>query len=174
LRFKAEAHILKLSNLRNRIYLPSNAWVLALSATVWTIGGSMVNPYQSLFFFAIGADSVFIGFLLALSSAITALMQLIGGYIADNWGRRKVIVVFSIISAGTAFVYIFINQYQILIIPVILAGISGVYGPAFNATLTDSMQSELHARGIASFTFVDVDSTLKLGGTIEILHNYEK
>ena len=154
MRFKAEARILRLSNIKNRIYLPSNAWVLALSASIWTIGGSMVNPYQSLFFFAVGADSVFIGFLLALSSAITALMQLIGGYVADTWGRRKVIVVFSIISAGTAFVYIFINQYQILIIPVILAGISGVYGPAFNATLTDSMKPELRARGIASFTLV--------------------
>jgi DHA1 family tetracycline resistance protein-like MFS transporter len=145
---------MRLSDLKNRIYLPSNAWVLALSAAIWTIGGSMVNPYQSLFFYAVGADSVFIGFLLALSSAITALMQLIGGYIADNWGRRKIIVVFSIISAGTAFVYIFISQYQLLIIPVILAGISGVYGPAFNATLTDSMRPRLRARGIASFTLV--------------------
>jgi DHA1 family tetracycline resistance protein-like MFS transporter len=154
LRLKVEAEILRLTNLKNRIYLPSNAWVLALSATVWTIGGSMVNPYQSLFFFAVGADSVFIGFLMALSSAVTALMQLIGGYVADKWGRRKIIVVFSIISAATAFVYIFINQYQLLIIPMLLAGIAGIYGPAFNAMLTDSMKPELRARGIASFTLI--------------------
>jgi len=89
-----------------------------------------------------------------MGSAVTALMQLVGGYVADAWGRRKVITIFSFISAGTAFVYIFVDQYQLLLIPIILASIAGVYGPAFNATLTDSMQPELRARGIASFTLV--------------------
>jgi len=102
----------------------------------------------------VGANSVFIGYLLAMSSAITALMQLVGGYVADSWGRRKVIIIFSFISATSAFVYIFVEQYQLLIIPIMLASIAGVYGPAFNAMLTDSMQSELRARGIACFTLV--------------------
>jgi MFS family permease len=140
--------------LRKRIYLPGNAWILALSATVWSIGGSMVNPYQSIFFYAVGADVLFIGYLLAMSSGITALTQLVGGYIADVWGRRKVVVIFSFISVASAFVYIFIEQAAFLIIPVMLASIAGVYGPAFNAMLTDSMTPKLRARGVASFTLI--------------------
>jgi DHA1 family tetracycline resistance protein-like MFS transporter len=142
------------AGIRERFYLPTDAWVLAFSAAIWSIGGSMVNPYQSIYFFAVGANSLFIGYLLAVSSAVTALMQLIGGYMADAWGRRKVIIVFSFISVLSAFVYIFIAQYQLLIIPIILASIAGVYGPAFNALLTDSMRPELRARGIACFTLV--------------------
>jgi len=114
----------------------------------------MANPYQSIYFNALGADSLFIGYLLAMSSALTALMQLVGGYVADAWGRKKVIIVFSFMSAASAFVYIFIDQYHLLIIPITLASIAGVYGPAFNAILTDSMQPELRARGIASYTLV--------------------
>jgi MFS family permease len=142
------------AGIRERFYLPKDAWVLALSAAIWSIGGSMVNPYQSIYFFAVGANSLFIGYLLAVSSAVTALMQLIGGYLADAWGRRKVIIIFSFTSVMSAFVYIFILQYQLLIIPIILASIAGVYGPAFNALLTDSMRPELRARGIACFTLV--------------------
>ena len=142
------------AGIREKFYLPTEAWVLALSATIWSIGGAMVNPYQSIYFYAVGANSLFIGYLLAVSSAVTALMQLIGGYMADAWGRRKVIIIFSFISATSAFVYIFIAQYQLLIIPIVLASIAGVYGPAFNALLTDSMQPELRARGIACFTLV--------------------
>ena len=145
---------MRLPSVMARIYLPANAWVLALSAAVWSIGGSIVNPYQTIYFFAVGADSVFIGCLLAIGSAVTAIMQLLGGYIADAWGRRRVITAFSFISASTAFAYIFIGQYQLLLIPVMLASIAGVYGPAFNAALTDSMQPELRARGVASFTLV--------------------
>jgi DHA1 family tetracycline resistance protein-like MFS transporter len=139
---------------RGRFYLPGNAWVLAVSATVWNVGGAMVNPYQSIFFSAVGASSVFIGYLLAMNSGVTALMQLVGGYVADAWGRRKVIAVFSFLSAVSAFVFIFISQDVLLILPILLGAIAGIYGPAFNATLTDSMEPELRARGLVSFTLV--------------------
>ncbi len=143
-----------LQSVRKNFHLPREAWILALSSTIWSIGGSVVNPFQSIYFFTLGANSLFIGYLLAMSSAVTALMQLLGGYVADVWGRRKVIIIFSFLSAATAFVYIFVEQHQLLIIPVMLGSIAGVYGPAFNAMLTESMQPELRARGIASFTLV--------------------
>ena len=114
----------------------------------------MVNPYQSIYFSAVGADPVFIGYLLAMNSAVTALMQLVGGYVADAWGRRKVIAAFSFVSAASAFVFIFISQDLLLILPVMIGAISGIYGPAFNATLTESMEPELRARGLVSFTLV--------------------
>jgi len=142
------------SSVGKNFYLPRNARILALSATIWSIGSSLANPYQSIYFFAVGANSLFIGYLLAMGSAITALMQLVGGYVADAWGRRKVIVIFSFMSATSAFVYIFINQYQLLVLPLMLASIAGVYSPALNAMLTDSMHPELRARGIASFMLI--------------------
>jgi len=145
---------MKLFRIREKFYLPTDAWILAFSATIWSIGGSMANPYQSIYFFTVGANSIFIGYLLAMSSALTALMQLVGGYVADARGRRKVVIIFSFISAASAFVYIFIGQYQLLIIPVMLASIAGVYGPAFNAILADSMKPELRAKGVACYTLV--------------------
>lgn len=141
-------------NFRKSLYLPEDAWILALSATLWSIGGSLVNPFQSIYFSALGASPIFIGQLLATGSAITALTQLVGGYVADIWGRRKVIVVFSFVSAASAFAYIFIGQYNLLIFPIVLASIAGLYSPAFNAMLTESMEPDLRPRGIASFTLV--------------------
>jgi len=118
------------------------------------MGTSMANPFQSIYFCALGSDSLFIGYLLAISSAVTALMQLVGGYVANAWGRRKVIVIFSFLSAASAWAYIFIDHYQLLMLPVMLASIAGVYGPAFNAMLMDTMEPELRPRGIASYTLI--------------------
>jgi len=118
------------------------------------MGTSMANPFQSVYFCALGSDSLFIGYLLAISSAVTALMQLVGGYVANAWGRRKVIVIFSFLSAASAWAYIFIDHYQLLMLPVMLASIAGVYGPAFNAMLMDTMEPELRPRGIASYTLI--------------------
>lgn len=134
--------------------MPGNAWVLAVSAAIWTIGGSLTNPYQSIFFEAVGTPLPYIGVLAALSSAITALMYLVGGYVADTWGRRRVIAVFSFVSAANAFIYFFVTSWPQLFIPVTIGALSGIYTPAFNATLSDSMKPELRPRGFASFTIL--------------------
>jgi len=136
------------------LYLPGNAWVLAVSSAFWTVGGSIVNPYQSIFFEAIGTPLPFIGVLAALSSVVTAITYLVGGYIADTWGRRKVIAVFSFVAAANSFIYFFVKMWPELFIPVTVGAISGLYTPAFNATLNDSMKADLRPRGFASFTIL--------------------
>ncbi len=135
-------------------YLPKDAWVLAFSAFIWSIGGSLVNPYQSIFFSALGTPLPYIGILAALSSVVTASAYLVGGYVADTWGRRKVIVIFSFVAAANSFLYFFVKSWTLLFIPVIVGSLSGVYTPAFNAVLNDSMEPELRPKGFASFTIV--------------------
>lgn len=125
-----------------------------MSALVWSLGSSMASPYQANFFYEVGATPVFIGLLMAASSAVTASAQLVGGYVADRWGRKKVIVAFSFLSAASGWLFVFIDRYQLLILPVMLGAISGVYGPAFSALLSESMRPELRAKGVASFMLV--------------------
>ncbi len=114
----------------------------------------MVNPYQSVFFEAVGTPLPYIGVLAALSSVITAITYLVGGYIADVWGRRRVIAIFSFVAAANSFIYFFVKSWPELFIPVTVGAISGLYTPAFNATLNDSMKPELRPRGFASFTIL--------------------
>jgi len=123
----------------HKFYLPGNAWVLSISAAIWSIGGAIVNPYQSIYFYALGMPTYLIGFAGALSSIITAFMYLLGGYIADRWGRRKVIVIFSFVAAANNFLFFIANDWIWLFIPIVIGAISGIYVPAFNATLNDSM-----------------------------------
>lgn len=137
-----------------KFYLPGNAWILAITSAIWSIGGAIVTPYQSVYFYSIGMPTYLIGFANALSSIITAIMYLIGGYIADKWGRRKVIVVFSFVAAGNNFFYFLANQWQWLLIPIIIGAISGIYVPAFNATLNDSMDPSKRHIGFAYFLIV--------------------
>lgn len=114
----------------------------------------MVNPFQSIFFISLGAPVFDVGLLAALSSVVTALMYLVGGYVADTWGRRRVIIAFSFVAAANAFFYFFIRSWTFLFIPVTVGAISGIYTPAFNATLNDSFEPELRPKGFASFTIV--------------------
>lgn len=135
-----------------RMYFPRNAWVLAVTSMLWSFGSALANPFQSVFFYGLGAPVFYIGVIAATSSLISAVMLIAGGYIADVWGRKKVIVIFSIISAVSAFLYVFIDKWPFLFLPVIINAITAVYTPAFNATLNDSMDAWMRPLGFASYT----------------------
>jgi len=141
--------------MRRTFYLPGNAWILTGTSTLWSVGGAMASPYQSLYFFSLGASPVLIGYLAALSSFITALAQLIGGYVGDIWGRKRAIILFSFIGVANNFIYATVPGAIWLLIPVTVGSVAGIYGPLFSTSLTEAMEPSLRPRGIASYSFVN-------------------
>lgn len=142
--------------LRKAFYLPRNAWILTATSTVWSIGGSMSSPFQSLYFYNLGASVVFIGYLAALSSAIIAVVELIGGYVGDVWGRKRAIILFSFVGVANGFIYSAIPSAGWLYLPVVVGSIAGIYGPLFSTALTESMEPALRPRGIASYSAINI------------------
>ncbi len=115
----------------------------------------MANPYQTLYFAALGASPFDIGLLVAFGTAITILALLIGGYVADTWGRRRVIVIFSWVSACSAAIYAAINSPYLIAIPLTVASIASIYTPAFNSVMFDSIEPADRIRGFSVFSAVN-------------------
>ena len=91
--------------------------MLTSTSAIWSIGAAMASPYQTLYFVALGTAPRYVGILVAYGTAVTILALLIGGYIADNWGRRRVIIIFSWISVLSAFLFAIINMPILIIVP---------------------------------------------------------
>ncbi len=144
-----------LDRVRNAFYLPRNAWILTATSTVWSIGGSLSSPFQSLYFYNLGASVVFIGYLAALSSAIIAVVELIGGYVGDVWGRKRAIILFSFVGVANGFIYSVIPNANWLYLPVVVGSVAGIYGPLFSVALTESMEPAMRPRGIASYSVIN-------------------
>ncbi|HXY56063.1 MAG TPA: MFS transporter [Nitrososphaerales archaeon] len=141
--------------MRSFLYLPSNAWILTSTSAVWSIGSTMANPYQSVYFSSLGASPFQIGLLVAYGTGVTILALLMGGYIADIWGRRRVVVVFSWVSVASAFVYCVVNSPIVILVPLSLASIASFYTPAFNSIMMDSIEPEDRIRGFAVFSAIN-------------------
>jgi DHA1 family tetracycline resistance protein-like MFS transporter len=143
------------SKLSSFFYLPRNAWILTSTSAVWSVGSAMANPYQTLYFSSLGASALFIGLLVGYGTALTILATIIGGYIADTWGRRKVVILFSWISVASSFGYFAINSPSLIFIPLTLASISSVYNPAFNSIMMDSIDPSDRIRGFSVFNAIN-------------------
>ena len=143
-----------------KIYLPGDVFILAFSSMVWNIGGFISGPFQSIFFYDMGTPVGYIGLLAAVSSIVMAISLIIGGYLADIWGRKRIITTFSFIAAGSSILYFFVNSWPLLFIPIIIGSLSGIYSPAFNAMLNDSMKPRDRPIGFASFTLLTIVPSL--------------
>jgi DHA1 family tetracycline resistance protein-like MFS transporter len=143
------------SRINRYFFLPRDAWVLTSTSSLWSIGSAAANPFQYLYFLELGASPLDIGFYVAFGTAVTIIALLVGGYIADTWGRRRVIIIFSWISVASAFAYYAINSASLIIIPLSLASISSVYTPAFNSVMMDSIEPSDRIRGFSVFNAIN-------------------
>jgi MFS transporter, DHA1 family, tetracycline resistance protein len=129
----------------------------------------MANPYQSVYFASLGTPPFVIGLLVAYGTGVTVIALLLGGYIADVWGRRKVVILFSWVSVASAFVYCVINSSALIILPLSLASVASVYTPAFNSIMMDSVEPDDRIRGFAVFSAINTIPSVfapTLGGAL--------
>jgi MFS family permease len=141
--------------LRQFFYLPRSAWVLTSTSAIWTIGGAMATPYQTLYFSALGASPLVVGLLIAYGTAVTIVALLVGGYVADTWGRKRVILTFSWVSVASAFIYALTSSYYYLVLPLTMASLASIYTPAFNSVMMDEIEPSDRIRGFSVFNAIN-------------------
>jgi MFS family permease len=110
-----------------------------------------------------------IGLLVAYGTGVTILALLLGGYIADMWGRRKVVILFSWVSVASAFVYCLIDSPALIVLPLSLASVASMYTPAFNSIMMDSIEPDDRIRGFAVFSALNTIPSIfapTLGGVL--------
>ena len=144
-----------LRKLRAFLFLPRNAWILTSTSALWSVGSAMANPYQTLYFAALGASDFDIGLLVAFGTGVTVLALLLGGYVADTWGRRRVIVIFSWVSVASALIYAAIDSPYLIVVPITIGSLASMYTPAFNAVMFDSIEPGDRIRGFSVFSAIN-------------------
>jgi len=75
-----------------------NAKVLVFTEALWGIPMSWIYFYQVIFMRAIGMDEVFIGFVAMLPLVFQASLPMLGGYLADRFGRKRTLMLFDSIG----------------------------------------------------------------------------
>lgn len=73
-------------------FLHGNIAVIAVSSAVRGFGGGLIGAYVSLYFIELGGSPSTLGLMTALASVIGSAMFVLGGIVADYYGRRRTMV----------------------------------------------------------------------------------
>ena len=137
-----------------RKLLKGNLGLMTFTSGLWNFAGQMVWPFMSLYYISLGASYFELGLISSLWSISRLFPLIIGGYLTDKFGRRKIVIYLSFILSIINIFYALAPNW-IFLIPVILIDgfASGLREPAFMAIIADSINAKFRALGFAIWDF---------------------
>ena len=132
-----------------------NLGVMMVSAGLWTFSGQLVWPFQSILVLRLGGSYFHIGLIASIGALAGILPNLLGGYLADTLGRRKMIISMSYLVSLNTLIFYYARDWRWLIAGSIINSIAiGLRQPAFSSIIADSTKEESRAQSYALWAIV--------------------
>jgi len=126
-------------------------------------------PYRGLYILELGATKEQLGLLLTVETVSNLIFQYPGGVLADRYGRRKLIIVGSILRMLSPLSFMLAKDWTQIIPAMILSSSAMIGLPARMALITESMPSGKRSSGLAIYstvTSIPMIVTSLMGGVI--------
>jgi MFS family permease len=124
-------------------------WILVLSAFIDRLGGTIIFPFFSLYIthkFEVGMTEA--GVLLGSFSFFGFIGSIVGGALADRFGRKGLVLFGLVFSALSSIAFGLISEFYVFFILSILVGLlSDIAGPAHQAMVADLLPEEQRTEG---------------------------
>jgi MFS family permease len=119
-------------------------FVVAVARFVNVFGSGIVYPFATLYFYGeVGIAFTLVGTGLFANSVATAGGNVVGGYLADRYGRKPVMVVSMALAAPTLAAYALVTTAASFIVAATAAGLAvGLFAPASQAMIADLTADE--------------------------------
>jgi MFS family permease len=107
----------------------------------------LYGPFRSQYIIALGATPFLLGLMGSLTSLITVIIQIPGGYMADRYGRKIILTIFTFSAALGFLIYAIAPDWRYIAVAIIVVNLSRIYRPAQAALQADSMPREKRGMG---------------------------
>jgi len=136
-------------------FMTRNYLVLTLTSSLWGFAASITNTYFSLYVLELGGTEATIGLIFALGGASYVLFAIIGGHIADLYGRKRLLGLMTLATGFSQLLSAVAPNWQFLALAIVLVNICWVWEPAFWAMLADSIKEERRGTAYAIFSCIN-------------------
>lgn len=128
---------------------PQSFKVLAAATFIDRVGGTMIQPFYSLYIAQkFGVNMTTIGLLFGIWAISGVVGNMLGGALTDKIGRKTMLVAGLILSATSAILMGIVNNLMAFaLISTVVGLLSDIAGPARGAMTTDMLPAEKRAEG---------------------------
>lgn len=116
--------------------------------------GGIPYTYFSLFVEELGGTPSIIGVINFVSFIALASVQFLGGYLADAYGRRWLLVSMTFGVALSNLIFAFAPSWELILVAVLVQNLCLIYQPALSAITADSIPPEKRGIGFSMIMFL--------------------
>lgn len=127
---------------------------LTLSWIIWAPLQSMARPYFQLYATELGATPIILAVISFVSTITVGFSRILGGYIADKYGRKKIVVYMTGVLSFHYLIYAFSPDWTWILIGAFLSSVALLYQPALWSIMSDSAPKEKRGKIFSLFNFL--------------------
>ncbi len=140
-------------------FIQGNFLLLMVSWLIVDFFAELPGTYFPLYVKALGGTAASLGVIGAAEMVARGLVQIPGGYIADRYGRKWIIMTMTGLAGLSRIVYIFAPTWEWIVLGAAAMGFTGIYGPALEALIADSLPPERRGMGFGIVRLISSVST---------------
>ena len=140
-------------------FVEGNFRIMVLSWLILDFASELPSTYYPKYVEALGGTAAIIGLIGASELLARALVQIPGGYLADKYGRKWLIFTMTFFAGITRVFYIFAPSWEWILVGAVMGGFAGLYQPALNAIIADSVPKEKRGMGFSIIQLIAGAST---------------
>ena len=146
-----------------------NVVAITLSQTLFMFTAFLWWPYRSLFIQELGASKIDLGLIATVETVASLIFQFPGGILADKYGRRKLIILGSVLRLTSPVAFLMASHWTHIIPATIISSAAMLGMPARMALIAESIPSNKRSSGLAVYstvTSIPMIITSLMGGVI--------
>ena len=138
-----------------------NARVLIATEPLWSIPMSWIFFYRPIFMKSLGVSEVEIGFTITLYSILQTFLPLLGGYLADRFGRKRVFMLFDVVGWNTSLIlWTLATEFWQMLLAIIFEALNTVIFPVWECMLVEDTSPEHRASIYGYINLIYVSGSL--------------
>lgn len=140
-------------------FIQGNFLVMVMSWIILDFASELPATYYPKYVEALGGTAAIIGLIGAVEMIARAFVQIPGGYMADKYGRKWLIFTMTFLAGITRIFYAAAPTWEWILVGAILVGLTGIYQPALQAIIADSVPKEKRGMGFSIIQLIASAST---------------
>ena len=133
--------------------LTRDIWLMCLSCVIGAFGEGLYFWVFPLYIRELHADYVQLGLVYSILMGVPALAGLAGGFLADRYDRKKLLLLGWVLWIFAPLIYSFAVVWQQLIPGAVFWGASNISGPAITAYIVTAVTDKNRVASVVTFVF---------------------
>ena len=133
--------------------LTRDVWLICLSCVIGAFGEGMYFWVFPLYIRELNADYVQLGAVYSVLLGVSALVGLGGGFLADRYDRKKLLILGWVLWIFAPLIYSFAIEWRQLIPGAVCWGASNISGPAISAYIITAVTDKKRVASVVTFVF---------------------